>query len=82
MQYSNEGMESLHTLPLAVLPFQTKALASVKLIKNTQLRSVIELFSGEQTGSGQIEISDIGSRSSEGARFATAAAAQFYVLLQ
>lgn len=65
MQYSNEGMESLHTLPLAVLPFQTKALASVKLIKNTQLRSVIELFSGEQTGSGQIEISDIGSRFDE-----------------
>lgn len=65
MQYSNEGMESLHTLPLAVLPFQTKALASVNLIKNTQLRSVIELFSGEQTGSGQIEINDIGSRFDE-----------------
>lgn len=65
MQYSNEDMDSLHTLPLAILPFQTKALASISLVKNAQLRSVIELFSGEQTGSGQIEISDIGSRFEE-----------------
>jgi len=62
MQYSNEDMDSLHILPLTKVPLQTRGLQSVKLIKNSKLHSVVELFSGEQTGSGQIEIDDIGSR--------------------
>jgi len=60
MLYSERDMDSLHVLPLAVMPLQTGGLQGASLVKNSKLSSVIELFSGEQTGSGQIEISDLG----------------------
>ena len=60
MPYSDEEMDSLHVLPLAVIPLETRGLQSASLVKNSQLRSVVELFAGEQTGSGQIEIADLG----------------------
>ena len=52
--------DSLHTLPLSMVPIETPALRRARLIKNVRLRSVIELFEEKQTGSGQMEISDIG----------------------
>ncbi|KAA5605070.1 hypothetical protein F1188_12340 [Roseospira marina] len=52
-------MDSLFTLPLSFIPLKTPALRQARMIKNAQLRSVIELFSDVQTGSGQIEISDL-----------------------
>ncbi len=60
MPYSDEDMDSLHILPLAVMPLQTRGLQNANLVKNSQLRSVVELFAGKQTGSGQIEIGDLG----------------------
>ena len=60
MQYADHEMDSLHILPLAVIPLETRGLQTASLVKNSQLRSVVELFSGEQTGSGQIEIGDLG----------------------
>ena len=60
MPYSDEEMDSLHVLPLAVIPLETRGLQSASLVKNSQLRSVVELFAGERTGSGQIEIADLG----------------------
>jgi len=57
-----ETMDTLHILPLAKVPLQTRGLQSVRLIKNSSLHSVVELFADKQTGSGQIEISDLGSR--------------------
>ncbi len=59
MLYSDEDMDALHILPLAVVPLQTRALQGANLVKNSRLRSVVELFAGKQTGSGQIEIGDL-----------------------
>ncbi|MBB4287715.1 hypothetical protein [Roseospira goensis] len=52
-------MDSLFMLPLSIIPLQTPALRQARIIKNAQLRSVIELFSDISTGSGQVEISDL-----------------------
>lgn len=57
----NEGdRDALHILPLAMLPFETPGLKRARMIKNVRLESVIELFSDEGTGSGQMNIRDIG----------------------
>lgn len=50
-------MDSLFILPLKIIPLETPALKTAKLIKNVRLRSVVELFSNiDGTGSGQVEI--------------------------
>ena len=52
--------DALHILPLSILAFQTPALKRARMIKNVRLESVIELFFEEGTGSGQMDIRDIG----------------------
>lgn len=51
---SDPDKDSLHILPLAVVPLQTPGLAKAKLIKNSRLEGMVELFSGKETGSGQV----------------------------
>lgn len=51
--------DSLHILPLSDLPIQTPGLAHARLIKNVRLDSVVEVFSGAATGSGQFGIEDL-----------------------
>ena len=53
--------DSLHILPLSILPFETNALKRARLIKNVRLNSVIELFKDKDSGSGQIQIEDLPS---------------------
>lgn len=48
--------DSLHILPLAIVPLQTPALRRARLIKNVRLDSVIELFDCAKAGSGQVDI--------------------------
>jgi len=57
---SDNDRDSLHTLPLSIIPLETPALKRARLIKNVRLHSVVELFGGKQTGSGQMEITDVG----------------------
>ena len=52
--------DSLHILPLAIMPIETPALRRARLIKNVRLHSVIEFFDEQDTGSGQMEIMDVG----------------------
>lgn len=52
-------MDSLHILPLSVLPIQTAALKRARMIKNIQLRSVVEVFNEDKAGSGQLEIEQL-----------------------
>lgn len=52
--------DALHILPLSTIPFETRALQRARLIKNVRLRSVLELFVEQSTGSGQMEVSDAG----------------------
>ena len=51
--------DSLHTLPLSIIPLDTVALRRARLIKNVRLRSVVELFGEKQTGSGQMDLADV-----------------------
>ena len=59
IKLSDEDRDSLYVLPLSILPFETSALKRARLIKNVRLKSVIELFTDKDTGSGQIDIEDI-----------------------
>lgn len=52
--------DSLHILPLASVNLKTPALRRARLIKNAQLNTVVEMFDSLDTGSGQMEISQIG----------------------
>ncbi|MBL4691198.1 MAG: hypothetical protein JKY68_07030 [Rhodospirillales bacterium] len=56
---SDTDRDSLHILPMTILPLETPALNRARLIKNVRLESVIELFSDKDTGSGQIDIEDL-----------------------
>ena len=47
-------MDALHILPLSLIPLKTGALQRARLIKNSRLEGVVELFAGRETGSGQI----------------------------
>lgn len=48
-------MDSLHILPLSIIPLDTPVLKSARLIKNSHLDSAIELYRDEAAGSGQID---------------------------
>ncbi len=50
--------DSLHILPLSILPFETTALRHARMIKNARLESVIEFFSGASSGSGQMYVDE------------------------
>lgn len=50
----SEDNDSLHILPLSIIPLQTKGLREAKLIKNSRLEGMIELFSDDTAGSGQV----------------------------
>lgn len=52
--------DSLHILPLSIIPLQTQALKKARLIKNSRLETVIEVFAGDHTGSGQLEVAKLG----------------------
>ena len=57
--YSDQDKDALHILPLSVVPLVTPGLSKAKLIKNARLDGVIELFQGEEIGSGQIAPADL-----------------------
>ena len=52
-------MDTMHILPLNIIPLQTPSLRRARLIKNVQLESVVELFHNSGSGSGQIETSKL-----------------------
>lgn len=54
-------MDSMHILPLNIIPLQTPGLRRARLIKNVRLESVIELFHDIGGGSGQIDASELAS---------------------
>ncbi len=52
-------IDSLFHLPLSIIPLQTEGLARSRLVKNSRLHGVMELYSDREIGSGQIEIRDL-----------------------
>ncbi len=59
--------DSLHLLPLSIIPFENKAIQRAKLIKNARLKSVVELFHDKQMGSGQMDIGQVETEFGRGA---------------
>lgn len=53
---SDADRDSLHILPLSILPFETPALKRARLVKNSRLESVVEFFSDDSAGRGHVEI--------------------------
>jgi len=51
-------LDTLHILPMCIVPFENKSLARARLIKNTHMQSMVELFQDTHTGSGQMTISE------------------------
>ena len=51
--------DALHILPLNILSLKTTGLKSARIIKNSQMDGVVELFSEEGSGSGQIYPRDL-----------------------
>jgi hypothetical protein len=56
---SDTDRDSLHILPLAMLPVETPGLRQARLIKNSRLESTVELFNDISAGSGQLDIRDL-----------------------
>ena len=52
--------DSLHILPLHIIPLKTPGLRQARMIKNVQFESMIEVFHDEETGSGQVDPSKLG----------------------
>lgn len=48
--------DSLHTLPISILPVETQIFRRARMVKNSRLDSVIEFFSGVGCGRGQLDV--------------------------
>ena len=51
--------DSLHILPLSILPLETPSLRRARMIKNAKLDSVVEMFNSVSSGSGQLRVDDL-----------------------
>ena len=56
---SDADRDSLHVLPLAMIPLKTIAIRRARLIRNAHLDAVVEVFDDTETGSGQVDIEDL-----------------------
>ena len=54
-----EEKDSVHVLPLSIIPLQTKGLREARLVKNSRLQGVVELYGDSLSGSGQILPEDL-----------------------
>lgn len=56
---TDTDMDSLFVLPLHIIPLETPSLQRARMIKNQRLEGVIEFFSDQSSGSGQISVRDL-----------------------
>jgi hypothetical protein len=52
----DEDRDSLHTLPISILPLKTRVFRRGRMVKNSRLESAIEFFAGAGSGRGQIDV--------------------------
>ena len=55
----DEDRDSLHTLPISILPLKTRVFRRSRMVKNSRLESAIEFFAGAGSGRGQIDVSGV-----------------------
>ena len=53
---SDQDRDSLHSLPVMILPVQTAIFRRARIVKNSRLDSVIEFFNGVGCGRGQVDV--------------------------
>jgi hypothetical protein len=58
-ELSDQDRDSLHTLPISILPVKTKIFRRARMVKNSRLESVIEFFSGVGCGRGQLDVREV-----------------------
>ena len=51
--------DSLHTLPLSIVPIRLPALRRARLVKTVRLDAAVEMFQNEGTGAGLLDIAEI-----------------------
>ena len=51
--------DALHILPLSIIPLKTPGLTRSRLVKNVRLEGMVELFTDDSAGSGQIPPSEL-----------------------
>ena len=56
-----QDRDKIHVLPLSMIPLEAKVFEGTRMVKNIHLESVLELYSGKGTGSGQVELSQLRS---------------------
>jgi hypothetical protein len=54
-----DALDTLHTLPLSILPIETPILKRLMLVKNARLESVVELYSDDGSGGGQVPLNQL-----------------------
>lgn len=52
--------DSIHVLPLSLIPLQVRGLSRLCLIKNARLETVVEMFRTDEGAGGQIPINELG----------------------
>lgn len=55
----DDPRDSLHMLPLSMIPIDTPVLRRALLVKNNRLETAVEMFSGGESGSGHIYPADL-----------------------
>ena len=58
-KFPDEDRDSLHTLPIAILPVQTPIFRRARMVKNSRLEFVIEFFNGVGCGRGQLDVTGV-----------------------
>ena len=56
---NRQEKDSLHILPLSVIPLETASLKQARLLKDASLKTVVELFRDEHAGSARMEPSQL-----------------------
>jgi len=51
-----EDLDTLHIMPLCIVPFENRSLTHARMIKNARLQTMIELFRDDDAGSGQMTV--------------------------
>lgn len=51
--------DSLHTLPLALLPLNLPSLARAKMVKDGHMKSMVEMYNSGKSGSGRMEVANL-----------------------
>lgn len=54
-----DDVDSLHVLPLSIIPLRTASLRHARLVKNARMEGMIEMFAGDSTGIGTIAPSEL-----------------------